>query len=121
MDIAVFKLELNAVSISCECGQICFHILPCQGLSFLLRSCYCEAGKIFAKYYDVVNGTVLLFCIFVCVNLKTIEGADYIKFNCTSVTVFADVGNACCLNSPKKKKKKKKKKQFNANDCCLFG
>jgi hypothetical protein len=36
------------------------------------------------------------------VNLKTIEGADYVKsswLNSSSDTVFADAGNMCCLTS----------------------
>jgi hypothetical protein len=90
---------------------LCLHILLCQRLSFLLLSYYCEAIKIFAKYYNVAKGTMLLFCIFVCVyihenvvNLKTIEGADYVKsswYNSMSDTVFADAGNVCCLTSKK--------------------
>ena len=66
MDIALFKLTFNAVSSSCECGQI----LPRQGLSHLLLYYYREAGKNFAKYYNVVKGTVLLFIIFVCLCMR---------------------------------------------------
>ena len=51
-------------------SDLWFHILPCQGLSFLLLSYYCKASKIFAKYYNVVKGTMLLFCIIVCIYMR---------------------------------------------------
>jgi hypothetical protein len=115
---AVSKLTLNAVSSTCECGQIYVFIFNhTRGFLLYFFLTPVKPVKFFAKYYNVVKWTVLLLCIFVCVcvcvcvcihenvvNLKTLKVLIMLcPVDLTvHLTLFADVGNACCLNSQKK-------------------
>jgi hypothetical protein len=86
VDIAVSKLTLNAVSIFCECGQIyVFIFYHARGFLFYFIVINVKPVKCLLNITMLLRERCYRF-VFLCVcvhenvvNLKTIEGADYVK------------------------------------------